>query len=133
MRASWCGALLALCLSGAAWATAIERPLADPAQEAAARQLFGALKCVVCEGQSLADSDAKLAVQMRARIRQLLAEGKKPEEVLAIFREGYGDTILMAPPMAGNAVLLWVLPALLLAVGAGALWRYTRVQGAEHD
>ncbi len=68
-----------------AHAASIEQPLADVGQEQTARTIFGALKCVVCEGQSLADSDAALAKQMRQHVRTLVAQGKSRNEILAFF------------------------------------------------
>ena len=109
-----------------AHAAIIEQPLADPAKETQAREMFRALRCVVCEGQSLAESDAKLAVQMRSRIRVQLAAGKTPEEIYAGFQRSYGDRILMNPPLDANTLLLWAMPLLLLVLGGGLIWRMTR-------
>ncbi len=104
----------------------IEKPLADSAREAVAQELFHALKCVVCEGQSLADSDAQLAIQMRAKIREMLGDGKSEKEVLHFFRESYGERILMQPPLSPNTLLLWLAPALLLLIGGIAVWKVTK-------
>jgi cytochrome c-type biogenesis protein CcmH len=123
--ALWCSAALAV---------TVDKPLADPTQEAAAQSLFHTLKCVVCEGQSLADSDATLAVQMRVLIRSMLGEGKSEEEVLTFFRARYGDRITLAPPLAGRSLPLWFAPLTMLAVGAFALWRMTQPrEGKFHD
>ncbi len=120
--ALWCGAALAV---------TVDKPLADPVQEAAAQSLFHTLKCVVCEGQSLADSDATLAIQMRVLIRSMLGDGKSEDEVLAFFRTRYGDRITLAPPVTERTFALWFAPLALLAVGALALWRMTRRQEGE--
>ena len=120
-------ALLAcLLMFSTAHAASIEQPLADTTQEQAARALFHELRCVVCEGQSIADSDAVLAAQMRARVRDLIAEGKTPEEVLAYFRTSYGEHILMTPPLGQKTALLWLAPLLLLGVGVYLVARTTR-------
>lgn len=131
MRASFIACIVALFFV-VAQATTIEKPLADPVQEAHARELFYALKCVVCEGQSLADSDAKLAIQMRAKIREMLEEGKTPDEVAAYFRASYGERIFMRPPVAENTLLLWFAPCLLLVIGGGLVWKVIR-SGRKQD
>lgn len=125
MRASILGLACALWF-GIAQAATIEQPLPNAAQEQTARALFHELKCVVCEGQSLADSDAALAKQMRAHVRLMVAEGKTADEVLAFFRTRYGEQILLTPPVEGSTALLWVAPLLLLAVGGALVWRNTR-------
>ena len=118
-------ALLSLALFSTAQAAMIEQPLADTAQEQTAREIFHELRCVVCEGQSLADSDAPLAGQMRAHVRDLLAQGKSPEQVREFFRASYGEQILMKPPVGRNTALLWFAPILLLMVGGVLIWRHT--------
>lgn len=126
MRANRLLVLLILWLGAAtAHAASIEQPLPDAAQEQTARALFHELRCVVCEGQSVADSDAELARQMRAHVRQLVAEGKPAEEVLALFRSRYGDEILLTPPVENTTALLWLGPFLLLAIGGLIVWRNT--------
>lgn len=121
--------LLGLMLAMPSLAASIEQPLHDPAQEQRARMLFHELRCVVCEGQSVADSDAALASQMRAHVRELVADGKSDAEVLAFFRARYGEQILMTPPLGGKTVLLWFAPLLLLAGGGFLVWRATRQGG----
>ncbi len=113
-------------LAANAFATTIEQPLPDAAQEQTARTLFHELKCVVCEGQSLADSDATLAGQMRDHVRRLVAQGQSEQEILGAFKESYGDTILLTPPVEPTTYLLWLAPLLLLAIGAIIVWRTTR-------
>ncbi len=125
MRSSVLVFVLMAWMAGGAWAARIEKPLADPVAEQQARTLFSALKCVVCEGQSLADSDAQLAVQMRAQIREMMGSGKSPEEVLAFFRASYGDRILMQPPLQQATALLWLAPMLVLLLGGFVIWRIT--------
>lgn len=113
-------------MMGTAHAASIERPLADAAQEETARHIFSELRCVVCEGQSLSDSDATLAAQMRAHVRELVAEGKTEPEVLDYFRTRYGEQILMTPPVEGTTALLWLAPLMLLTAGGFMVWRATR-------
>jgi cytochrome c-type biogenesis protein CcmH len=125
-----CALVLAamLCVGGAAQATRIDEPLPDAAQEKTAHAVFRELRCVVCEGQSLAESDATLAVQMRAHVRTLIAQGKTEDEILTYFRERYGEHILLTPVMARHTALLWLAPVLLTAAGGYAVWRATRQQ-----
>lgn len=101
-----------------AHALVIDTKLGDPAQEAHAQQLFHALRCVVCEGQSLAESDAVFAQQMRSEIRTRLKQGDSPDAVKAYFVERYGAQILQAPPLAANTYFLWAMPVLFLLIAA---------------
>ncbi|MDX2094854.1 MAG: cytochrome c-type biogenesis protein [Alphaproteobacteria bacterium] len=103
-----------------------ERMLPDIAQEQTARRIFRELRCVVCEGQSIAESNATLAAQMRIHVRTLVAQGKSRAEILAFFREAYGDSILLTPPLRPSTWLLWLAPLLLLAVGGLLLRRATQ-------
>jgi cytochrome c-type biogenesis protein CcmH len=119
---------LVLCFlwAGSALAAGIDQPMADTTQEDTARAIFHELRCVVCEGQSIAESNATLATQMRMHVREMLAEGKNKDEILASFRQSYGDSILLTPPLMAKTVLLWLAPLLLLLTGAAIVWRVTR-------
>lgn len=119
-------ALACMLWVGSSWATVIDQPLADVAQEETARTLFHELRCVVCEGQSIAESNATLAAQMRDQVRARVAKGEPSAEILARFHAAYGDSILMTPPVKESALLLWLAPLLLLCAGALLLWRTTR-------
>ena len=123
--------LCLICWAGLAHAAAIEQPLADVAQEQTARAIFHELRCVVCEGQSVADSDATLAAQMRAHVRRLVAQGATEQQVLDEFRESYGEKILMTPPVESRTALLWLAPLLLLTLGGCIVWRVTRPRNGE--
>jgi len=111
---------------GTAHAAGLDQPLMNVAQEKSAHAIFRELRCVVCEGQSLAESDATLAVQMRAHVRTLVAQGKSEEEILSYFRARYGEQILLTPPMERHTALLWFAPLLLLGGGSYTVWRVTR-------
>lgn len=91
--------------------------LDDPAQERAAKQLMETVRCLVCQGQSIADSDAEMASDMRSMIRERIARGEKPEDIRRWLVERYGDWVTYAPPTRGSALILWMLPLLLLLVG----------------
>ena len=92
--------------------------LADPRQEAAAKALMEELRCLVCQGQSIADSDAELAGDMRAMVRQRIAAGDRPADVRAWLVERYGDWVSYRPPVEPMTWPLWAAPLLLLGVGA---------------
>jgi cytochrome c-type biogenesis protein CcmH len=101
--------------------------LADPRQEAAATALMEELRCLVCQGQSIADSDAELAGDMRALVRQRIAAGEKPEAVRAWLIERYGDWVSYRPPVEPLTWPLWIAPLAMLA--AGVLLLRKRLRG----
>lgn len=91
--------------------------LADPAQEAKAKALMNELRCLVCQGQSIADSDAELAGDMRALVRQRIAAGQTPTQVKHWLVARYGKWVTYDPPLDGETAPLWAVPALLIALG----------------
>ena len=93
------------------------RQLADPAKEAAAKSLMETLRCLVCQGQSIADSDADMAADMRALVRERIAAGEKPDTIRAWLIARYGDYVTYDPPLSGLTWPLWLAPIALLAVG----------------
>ena len=109
-----------------AQAVSIEQKLPDAAQERVAEDVIGQLKCVVCEGQSLADSDADFARQMRHEIRRLAGDGEGEQQILDYFRAHYGERILLNPPVEEKTLPLWLAPMGMLLLGAALLARATR-------
>jgi cytochrome c-type biogenesis protein CcmH len=91
--------------------------LRDPDQERQARALMETLRCVVCQGQSIADSDADMAGEMRALVRQRIARGEAPEAVRSWLIARYGDYVSYAPPLRAATLPLWLAPLVLLALG----------------
>ncbi|WP_374942190.1 cytochrome c-type biogenesis protein [Sphingomonas sp.] len=91
--------------------------LADPAREHAAKTLMETLRCVVCQGQSIADSDAPMAGDMRALVRRRIGAGEAPERVRAWLVARYGDYVTYDPPFTGATAPLWIAPLALLAIG----------------
>ena len=91
--------------------------LSDPAKEAEARRLMETLRCLVCQGQSIADSDADMAGDMRALVRQRIAAGERPAQVRRWLVQRYGDYVTYDPPMSAITAPLWLAPILLLLVG----------------
>lgn len=110
-------ALPALAGSRMAAAPLANVQLSDPEQERQARSLMETVRCLVCQGQSIADSDAEMAGDMRALIRARIQKGESPEQVRAWLVERYGDWVTYAPPRHGAAAFLWALPAILILVG----------------
>ncbi|MEJ0064922.1 MAG: cytochrome c-type biogenesis protein [Caulobacteraceae bacterium] len=114
-------ALFAVVVLGAAAAGDPADRLSDPAQEAHARALFRSLRCVVCQSESIDESDAPLAHDLRQLVRQQVAQGRSDAQIRAYLVSKYGQFVLLAPkPSLGNAIL-WVGPLLVVAVGAAAL------------
>ena len=113
-------------LPSARWA---DEQLPDPRQEAAAKSLMEELRCLVCQGQSIADSDAELAGDMRALVRQRIAAGEEPEEVRTWLIDRYGDWVSYRPPVEPLTWPLWMAPLLLLGAGALLLRKRFRRRG----
>jgi cytochrome c-type biogenesis protein CcmH len=94
-----------------------DRQLADPRQEAKAKTLMETLRCLVCQGQSIADSDADMAGDMRAFVRQRIEAGEKPESIRQWLIARYGNWVSYDPPVEPVTWPLWGAPILLLAAG----------------
>ena len=105
------------------------RQLPDPKQEAQAEALMEQLRCLVCQGQSIADSDAELAGDMRDLVRRRIAAGQKPEAIRAWLIQRYGTWISYKPTTEPAAWPLWLAPLALLLVGAWLLRRRIRLRG----
>ena len=102
-------------LPSAPWAN---RQLPDARQEEKATALMETLRCLVCQGQSIADSDADLAADMRSLVRERILAGEEPEAVRAWLIERYGNWVSYSPPLEPATWPLWAAPLLLLGVGA---------------
>lgn len=94
------------------------KQLEDPKQEAEASALMQTLRCLVCQGQSIADSDADMAGDMRALVRRRIEAGETPEQIRAWLIERYGNWVTYDPPVEPLTWPLWAAPVLLLALGA---------------
>ncbi|MFP6774354.1 MAG: cytochrome c-type biogenesis protein [Alphaproteobacteria bacterium] len=120
-------ALLLLCVAGwsiSAFSVAVDRPLEDPAQEARARAIHKQLRCLVCQNQSIEDSNATLARDLRILVRDRITLGDSDQAAIRYIVERYGDWVLLKPPVKAATILLWAGPAviLLLAIVLIALW-----------
>lgn len=94
--------------------------------ESRAYDLFNQFKCVVCQGQSLAESNAPLAKQMRELIREQLKAGKTEEEIIRYLTERYGEAILMKPPLTLANIFLWAGPFIMICFGLFIVWKCSR-------
>ena len=121
IRRALLGLLLALVLTGPAGAVDPSERLADPVLEARARTLGKSLRCLVCQNQSIDDSNADLAHDLRVLVRERLTAGDSDAQVLAFLQARYGDYVLLKPPVDPATWVLWFGPAAVLAVGIGVL------------
>src|SRR5258705_11371508 len=100
--------------------------MADPAKESRARDLSRELRCVVCQNQSIDDSEAPLARDLRLLVRERIAAGDKDAQVIDFLVARYGEFVLLKPRLKPHTLLLWLLPPLALAGGGFALWMHSR-------
>ena len=99
----------------------------DPVFEARVQRLATELRCLVCQNQSLADSNADLALQLKGQVRDQLRGGRSEQQVIDYMAERYGDFVLYRPPLRARTLLLWAGPALLVLAGVGLLvWNLRR-------
>jgi len=135
-RSRFFGAMLlpALVLaSHSAFAVEPSERLADPALEARARSLSQELRCLVCQNQSIDDSGADLAHDLRVLLRERIAAGDGDRQALLYIVNRYGDFVLLKPPVEPATYLLWFAPAILLAFGGSGIWLYLRRRRAETE
>lgn len=111
--------LIVLFFITAAYAVEPDERLADPALEARAREISRDLRCLVCQNETIDDSQAPLARDLRLLVRERLMAGDNNEAVIAFIQQRYGDFVLMRPPLEGKTGLLWGAPLLVLIAGAG--------------
>ena len=110
------------CSMGAAWANEAAPASADPALEARMMAISSELRCLVCQNQTIADSHAELAVDLRTQMREMLQAGKTNEQITDYMTARYGDFVLYRPPFKAATALLWVGPAAMVLIGLGALF-----------
>jgi len=129
--------LLRLLLISALWLNmatvyAIEAtgPLADPQQQALYERLTEEVRCLVCQNQTIGDSNAPLAADLRREVREMVAAGQSEQEIKTFLTDRYGDFVLYKPRYGGPAALLWLAPGLLLIFGGFVMWRVVRRRAA---
>jgi len=115
-------ALMVLLISTVSFADTFY-PLDTPKQEAQFNHLLRELRCLVCQNQDLADSNAGLAKDLRGEVYQLVKTGKSDNEIIQYLTARYGDFILFKPPVKALTALLWFGPALFLVLGLLIFWR----------
>jgi len=119
--------LLAFLLAAApAVAVLPSEQLADPALEARARAISAELRCMVCQNQTIDDSDAELAHDLRVLVRQRLKAGDTDRQAIAFIVNRYGDYVLLKPPFEAETLLLWLGPLLVLLAGGTGVALYPR-------
>jgi cytochrome c-type biogenesis protein CcmH len=119
--------LLAVLLTALpAFAVGVDPPLSDAAQEARAQAISRGLRCLVCQNQTISESDAPLARDLRLIVRERITAGDSDDQVRAFVVARYGEWVLMRPPFSAATLLLWLGPALLLAGAGFGAWRWVR-------
>src|SRR5260221_11731217 len=114
-----------LCFAGLSVAKEAQ-PNEDPKIEQRMRALTEQLRCLVCQNETLADSRADLAEDLRKQIREQMKAGKSDQEILAFLTQRYGDFVLYKPPVKATPYLLWFGPFILLIAGTGLLYHYLK-------
>ncbi|HWM27181.1 MAG TPA: cytochrome c-type biogenesis protein [Woeseiaceae bacterium] len=123
---SFLPALLLMMFTPLAFAIDAGRAFDDPELQARYEEIISEVRCLQCQNESLKDSNAFLAVDLRREIRRLLSEGKTDAEVYEFLVQRYGEFALYRPRMSGRTMLLWLAPLLLLGVGAVVAFRVVR-------
>lgn len=108
-----------------------EQPSLSDADLQKAEKLYSQIRCVVCEGQSLAGSQSQIAIAMRRQIMAAIKRGQSEEQILREMRQRYGDKILLSPPYQQNTYLLWLGPFALLIIAGLWVMRFFRRPAAE--
>ena len=119
-------AAVALVLAAPAHAVLPSEQLADPALEARAREISRELRCVVCQNQSIDDSDAPLAADLRVIVREQLQLGKSDADTKEYLVSRYGSYVLLRPPFRADTLALWLGPFAVLLGGAALVWGWLR-------
>ncbi|AOF88752.1 cytochrome c-type biogenesis protein [Sinorhizobium sp. RAC02] len=114
-----------------AFAVNPDEVLADPALEARARTLSSQLRCMVCQNQSIDDSNAELARDLRLLVRERLKNGDSDDAVIAYVVSRYGEFVLLNPRLRGETLLLWGAPIVLFLAGATAMVLFVRKRGGK--
>src|SRR5215468_4463065 len=118
------------CIAAIPTRAQVAQPLEDPAIEARMKNLTKQLRCLVCQNETLADSQAQLAEDLRREIREQIKAGKSDQEIMAYATQRYGDFILYNPPVKATTYLLWFGPFLLLVIGSVLLFRFLKQRRA---
>lgn len=128
MRRFLIGCALLAVLAAPAAANEALPTLNDPVAARREVELAKQLRCLVCQNETIADSRAGLAVDLRNKLREQMAAGKSDAEIIAFMTDRYGDFVLYKPPLKATTVLLWAGPFLLLGLGVVIGWRVVRLR-----
>ncbi len=120
----WCSPVMAV---------GVDEQTLPPTQEAVARSIMKELRCLVCQNQSIEDSDADLARDLRSIVRERVAAGDDEAGVKSYLTERYGDWILLQPPFNARMAVLWLAPFLIIGLAAFLLWRRARFKTGMPD
>jgi cytochrome c-type biogenesis protein CcmH len=112
---------LLMLVSFAAFAREAPPAAEDPVLEKRMLRIAAELRCLVCQNQTIADSNADLAVDLREQVRRMLKQGQSEEQIVRYMTDRYGDFVLYRPPVKGSTLLLWFGPAVLLVGGLAVL------------
>ncbi len=124
--------ILGLLLTGGAFALDASEMFDDPAKEARAREVGRSLRCMVCQNQSIFDSNASLAKDLRVVVRRRIDAGDTDDEILEFVAARYGDFVLLEPPVAARTYVLWAAPMIFLLIGIGLFFAYHRGRTSSH-
>ncbi len=120
-----------LLVASSAWAAIETHKFDTPEQEATYRVLINELRCLVCQNQNLADSNADLAKDLRGQIYQMIMKGKDKQQIIDYMVARYGDFVLYRPPFKATTALLWIGPFVILLAGVAILVGFIRRKGRE--
>jgi cytochrome c-type biogenesis protein CcmH len=124
---------LAIAMAGNALAIDTEHDFADPVLQARYEGITRELRCLVCQNETIADSNATLAVDLRREVHRMIADGKSDQEIKDFMLARYGDFVLYKPRLTGKNLLLWAAPALFLLFGVFAAVRFIKRRAEEVD
>ncbi len=115
-----------LILSGTVYAGVEAQKLADPEQQKVYENLTSELRCLVCQNQTIADSNAELAADLRRQVYEMLEQGKSKQDIIQFMTDRYGDFVLYNPPFKAKTGALWLGPVVFLLIGLVAVFLFVR-------
>jgi cytochrome c-type biogenesis protein CcmH len=121
LQLRWAAALCLALVASPSFAKDAAPAAVDPVLEARMTRITSELRCLVCQNQTIADSNADLAQDLRRQVREMLARGDDDAKIVAYMTDRYGDFVLYRPPVKATTLLLWFGPALMLVAGFGGL------------
>ncbi len=122
-----------IAFAGLGYAIDTERDFADPVLQARYESITKELRCLVCQNETIADSNADLAIDLRREVHKMIADGKTDDEIKEFMLNRYGDFVLYKPRITGKTVILWGAPVLMLLFGVVAAARFIRKRAEEAD